>query len=44
MAQLFHGEHGIGDCPRGDELWAEARALVGVKAAQEGPFLPPISA
>jgi len=29
MAQSFHGQHDIGDCPRGEELWAEARALIG---------------
>lgn len=28
MAQSFHGQHDIGSCPRGDELWAEARAFV----------------
>ncbi|WP_423212365.1 hypothetical protein [Paracoccus yeei] len=28
MAQSFHGLHDIGACPRGDELWAEARTLV----------------
>lgn len=32
MAQSFHGQHDIGACPRGDELWAEARALVGEAA------------
>lgn len=30
MAQSFHGEHDISSCPRGDELWAEARGMVEV--------------
>lgn len=29
MAHTYNGEHDLGDCPRGEELWAEARALVG---------------
>lgn len=28
MAQSFFGAYDIGDCPRGQEIWAEARALV----------------
>ena len=30
FAQSFDGEHDIGHCPRGEELWAELRAIVGV--------------
>lgn len=29
IAQSFHDQHDIGDCPRGEEIWAEARALIG---------------
>lgn len=29
MAQTFHGDHEISSCPRGDELWTEARAMIG---------------
>lgn len=28
MAHTFYGDHEVGNCPRGEELWAEARALV----------------
>ncbi|NPD15771.1 hypothetical protein HOY34_11210 [Xinfangfangia sp. D13-10-4-6] len=30
MAYSYHGQHEIGDGARGEEIWAEARALVGV--------------
>ncbi|NPD15801.1 hypothetical protein HOY34_11370 [Xinfangfangia sp. D13-10-4-6] len=29
MAYSYHGQHEIGDGARGEEIWAEARALVG---------------
>ncbi|WP_417626379.1 hypothetical protein [Pararhodobacter aggregans] len=29
FAQTFDGEHEIRDCPRGAEIWAEARSLLG---------------
>lgn len=29
IAQTFDGDHDIGDCPRKEEIWAEARALIG---------------
>lgn len=33
FAQTFDGEHDIGDCPRGAEIWAEARSLINEVAA-----------
>lgn len=29
MALTLNGAHGTGECPESDQLWAEARALVG---------------